>query len=222
MSRALCAALLSSLLFAVGSSGLPWMQAAAPPAKPFTLTQVWTLDATYEDAQHGVSFRYPSTWKPGTQFGNVPPVLSTEATTPNAGFGYSEGGFPRNRVVGPYSKTNLEGFGIVYAAQPAASPAACEATAASLAATPGHSTVVLSNRSYSAYQTGGAGMSQSFSGNLYATYIQGTCYLFETGMGSVAPGVVDGVRALTPAQVRSIEAHLFDILKTVRITSRRS
>ena len=27
------------------------------PGKPFTLTQVWTLDATYSDQQHGRRFR---------------------------------------------------------------------------------------------------------------------------------------------------------------------
>jgi hypothetical protein len=211
MSGALCAALLSTLL--------SWLQAAGQPAKPLTLTQVWTLDSTYDDREHGVSFRYPSSWKPSTQFGYVPPSLSMQTTQPNAGFSYSEGGFPRDGMIGPYSKTTLEGVGIVYAARPVANLSGCEAKAASLAVTPGHSTVTLSNQSYSVYQTGGAAMSQSFSGKLYATYLLGTCYLFETGITSVAPGVADGVQALTPAQVRSIETYLFAILKTVRIVS---
>jgi hypothetical protein len=195
------------------------MQAAVQSAKPLTLTQVWTLDSIYNDREHGVSFRYPSSWKPSTQFGYIPPSLVNDQTQPNAGFGYSEGGFPRERVVGPYSRTTLEGVGIIYAAHPAANLSGCQAKAASLAVTPGNSTVTLSNQSYSVYQTGGAGMSQSFSGRLYATYVLGTCYLFETGIASVAPGVADGVKPLTPAQVRSIETHLFNILKTVRIVS---
>ncbi len=96
-------------------------QAPARPAKPFTLTQVWTFDATYTDQQHGVTFRYPSVWQAGTGFGYHPPALTARSDEkPIAGFGYGEGGFPRDRVIGPYSATNLEGFGIVYSAIPVA------------------------------------------------------------------------------------------------------
>ena len=98
-------------------------QKPAVPGAPFTLTQVWTLDATYSDEQHGVTFRYPRIWKPRAQFGYNPPALSDATPKPIAGFGYEEGGFPRARVVGPYSSTNLEGFGIVYSAAPAANTA---------------------------------------------------------------------------------------------------
>src|SRR5258705_7359956 len=54
-------------------------QAPARPAKPFTLTQVWTFDATYTDQQHGVTFRYPSVWQAGTGFGYHPPALTARS-----------------------------------------------------------------------------------------------------------------------------------------------
>ena len=60
-------------------------------------------------------------------------------------------------------------------------------------------------------------MSQSTSGKLYATYTGSTCYLFETDVAVVSPGVVDNIQALTPAQLSFIESHLMDIIKSVQI-----
>jgi hypothetical protein len=189
-------------------------QNPAVPDKPFTLTQVWTLDGTYSDEQHGVTFRYPRIWKPMAQFGYHPPGLTEETPKPIAGFGYEEGGFPRARVVGPYSSTNLEGFGIVYSAVPAANTAECDARATSISETPEHRTVVFGGRAFSERDTGEAGMSQSDSGKLYATYVHPNCYLFET---DVATASLDEIGGLTPAQLRFIDAHLLNIIKSVRI-----
>jgi hypothetical protein len=143
-------------------------QAAGAPAKPPTLTQVWTLDATYHDPEHGVSFRYPSAWKAGMQFGYHPPALTqADHTAPIAGFGYQEGGFPREGSGGPYWQTNLEGFGVVYSAVPGANMAACESRAAAVADVPAHTRTVIGGRTFSVYETAEAGMSQSTSGKLY-------------------------------------------------------
>ena len=213
MIRSLLAASLA-LSLAVPGAGHRGGQSA--PGKPLTLAQVWSLNAAYTDPQHGVSFRYPSAWKPATQFGYHLPALTLE-DKPIAGFGYQEGGFPRQRVVGPYSATNLEGFGIVYAAAPAASAGACQAKAAALAETQEHRTLTFNGRPFTAYETAEGGMSQAISGNLYAAYVQPVCYLFETDVAIALPGALDGIPALTPAQSRSITAHLLDIMKSVRI-----
>jgi hypothetical protein len=189
-------------------------QNPALPRKPFTLTQVWTLDATYSDEPHGVTFRYPRIWESTTQFGYNPPALTEMTPKPIAGFGYEEGGFPRDRVVGPYSTTNLEGFGIVYSATPAANTAECDARATSISETPEHRTVVFGGRAFSERDTGEAGMSQSNSGKLYATYVHPNCYLFET---DVAIASLDDIVGLTPAQQRFIDTHLLTIMKSVRI-----
>ena len=192
--------------------------AGRPAAKPFSLAQVWTLNATYADPQHGVTFRYPEVWQATTQFAYHPPRLSqSEEAKPIAGFGYSEGGFPRSSAVGPYTATNLEGVGIVYSAVPAASVDGCEALAATISETPKHTEVSFGGRSFSAYGTEGIGMSQSISGTLYAAYLGSTCYLFETDVAVVSPGVADDIQALTPAQLESIQGHLLEIMKSVQI-----
>jgi len=158
---------------------------AQAPTKLFTLAQVWTLDATYNDQQNVVTFRYPKSWEAATQFGYHPPALiNLDGIKPIAGFGYSEGGFPRDRMVGPYAGTNLEGFGLVYSAFPTASVTECERKAATLSDSPEHSTAVMQGRPFSVYETGSAGMSQYTSGTLYATYAGSICFLFETDVAA--------------------------------------
>jgi hypothetical protein len=190
------------------------------PAKPFTLKQVWAVDATYIDQKHGVTFRYPSIWKAETQFGYHPPALTEkDGTKPIAGFGYEEGGFPRDHIVGPYSSTNLEGFGIVYSAFSAANASACETKASYLSEAHTHRAVTLGDRSFLEYDTGEAGMSQSNSGRLYSTYARSTCYLFETDMAT-SSGALDEFRSLSPEQSNFINENLLKIIKSVRIAPR--
>ena len=218
MFRALFATSFTLLLLGQGHGQAPTL-----PTKPLTLAQVWTLNATYNDQQHGVTFHYPSSWKAAIQFGYHPPALTqSDEAKPIAGFAYSEGGFPRAAIVGPYAGANLEGFGVVYSVVAAASRAECEARASKLAEETEASeietsSVAFGNRSFATYETGEAGMSQSISGKLYATYAKSTCYLFETGLATASPGAVETIKALTPAQIRFIDAHLLAIMKTVRI-----
>ncbi len=193
-------------------------EAPAPPAKTLTFAQVWALDATYADKLHGVVFHYPSVCQATTQFAYHSPALTrSDSTTPIAGFGYREGGFPREAVAGPYSGTNLEGVGFVYSAAATATDTECESTAASLSDSPKHSNVVIGGRSFSVYETGDAGMSQSIAGSLYATYAKRTCYLFEADVATVSSGVVDGIKPLDPSQMKSIVGNLTDIVNSVRI-----
>ena len=206
-----------SLLLLNSAFAQKGIQTPAQSAKPFTLEEVWTLDTTYTDQQHGVAFRYPSVWKPENQFGYHPPALAQSPGGPIAGFGYREGGFPRERVIGPYSATNLEGFGIVYSAVSTADAAECESTASSLSLNSEHRVITLHGRSFTEHETGEGGMSQSVSGKLYATYVRPTCYLFETDVAEASMGALEDISGLTPAQQHFIDEHLFDIMKSVRI-----
>jgi hypothetical protein len=42
--------------------------------RSFTLAEIWTHDATYNDQQNAVEFRYPKAWGAATEFGLVPPA----------------------------------------------------------------------------------------------------------------------------------------------------
>ena len=211
----------SLVLLGAQITGQETARTASQPSKPLTLAQVWMLNTTYADPQHGVTFRRPGTWQAATQSGYLESALAqSDAAKPFAGFEYSEGGFPRSATVGPYTATNLESVGIVYSVVPAATGDACEAIATSVSETPKHTQVLFGGRSFSAYTTASASMSHSISGNLYATHMGSTCYLFETDVAVVSPGVVDGIRPLTSTQLDSIHNHLLQIMKTVQIASR--
>jgi hypothetical protein len=56
--------------------------------------------------------------------------------------------------------------------------------------------------------------------NLYATYAKDTCYLFETGVAATSEKALDNVPPLPPAQHRSIDQHMLNIMKSVRIVPR--
>jgi hypothetical protein len=58
----------------------------------------------------------------------------------------------------------------------------CKTRAASLSVHSDSTTIVIGGRPFSVFGTGEAGMSQSISGDLYATYANHTCYLFETDL----------------------------------------
>jgi hypothetical protein len=204
---------LTVLLILVLAAAMRGQLSPARPLKPLTLSQVWALDATYTDPDHGVTFRYPSIWRAATQFGYIPPALSTLVEKPIAGFAY-------DHLMGPYTATNLQGFGIVYSAIPAADFAECKTFAASLSETPTRRTIVLGSRSFWVYETSEGAMMSVTSGNLYATYAKDTCYLFETGVAATSEKALDNVPPLPPAQHRSIDQHMLNIMKSVRIVPR--
>ncbi len=213
-----CLTLISILVLLVASGG---QQTPGRFANPLTLARVWSLDATYTDAEHGVTFRYPSVWEADTHLAYVPPALSMPSSEkPIAGFGYELDSSLREGNVAPYSRTNLEGFGIVYSVIAKGSSAECKAFAASLSETPQSHTAVLAGRSFWVYKTFNFGMMQSTSGKLYATYTNQMCYLFETDVAAVSVGGLENVRELTSAQSYSIDLHLLNIMKSVRIVSR--
>ena len=213
-----CLTLISILVLVVASGG---QQTPARSPKPPTLAQVWDTDATYTDAEHGVTFRYPSVWQADTQLAYVPPALSIPSSEkPIAGFAYELDGSLREKTVAPYSRTNLEGFGIVYSVIARGSSAECKAFAASLSETPQSHIAVLAGRSFWVYETLDHAMMQFTEGKLYATYTNHMCYLFETDVAAVSVGALENARELTPAQYHSIDLHLLNIMKSVRIASR--
>ena len=93
-------------------------QSPTRPAQLLSLQQLWNLDATYSDPAHGVTFRYPSAWKPGADFAYHEPVLAGFVQL-IAAFGFDARNSTRPN---PYTNTDLEGFGIAYAAAPAQTP----------------------------------------------------------------------------------------------------
>ena len=211
---------LALLFLVVRAPAFSGQARSSSTSKPVTQAELWKLDATYRDPTLGVTFQYPSAWKAMTEWAYHPPALKDSFAPPIAEFAY-DGGFSNDRIIGPYSSTNLEGFGIEYSAIKSESAAKCQEMAASLAERPGHQSVVFGGRSYSVYETGEAGMNQWIYGSLYTTFAKHTCFLFETDVAEASESILDNVHGLTAAQLRFIEAHLREVMKSVRIMPSR-
>ena len=199
------------------------MQSTTPHPTSLTPQQFWRLDKVYTDEEHAVSFRYPSAWRSTNQFGYHAPMLTAAAASGEAkmtvtGFGFGEGDPAGNEGPhGAYAGTNLEGFGMVYGVEPARSAAECDARAASYSDVPKGSVIAIAGRAFVRRKVGDAGMSQTESGNLYSTYAEHSCYLFETD--TVTSGAALDNPSTSPVPQGSIDAHLFRIVQSIRIKS---
>lgn len=196
--------------------------APTPPnrtAKPLTQAQLWALDKVFTDSEHGVTFRYPSVWKAGTDFAYHPPVLTnSDDAKIVAAFGYDTMDPPPGGPSNPYAGTDLEGFGFTYATADASNRTQCEEMAATLADKKNHKTILIGRRPFSNYEVAQAGMSQSTGGDLYVTFAGATCYFFETDTGWIAPGVADDAKTLPERQSGYIQDQLFKIMNSVKIS----
>jgi hypothetical protein len=204
-------------------AGLAWGQAvqkkSPTTSKRLTVAQVWALDATYTDREHGVTFRYPSVWTAGNDFAYHQPIL-TESNDARiiATYGYDTRNPSPDGPASPYSGTNLEGYGISYATAAGANQTQCETMAAAVADTKIHKSVLIGMRHFSNYEVGEGGMSQSTGGDLYVTFAGSTCYFFETDAGWITMGVFDDVRPLSTRNSAFIFAHLWTVMQSVRIS----
>ncbi len=199
---------------------------AQAPRQPVTMEAMWKLDTHFADAAHGVTFLYPGTWTRTEQplSYHAPALLQAPQVTSAISFAFSEGGFPRARARGPYTRTTLEAVDIVYAAQPVPDAFACQTLAIAVSGSGDDTSKtfrVLHGFRYSVRPTSDAGMSQFISGLLYATYARNTCYLFETDAAGLGAGVDTDVHTLSKHDYHTIDLHLFSIMQTVHIAPPR-
>jgi hypothetical protein len=117
----------------------------------------------------------------------------------------------------PYPGTNFNGAEFVYANRKAASIAECSASLH------GDSDKILTHKTignidYVHAQTGDAGMCHQVQEELYATYRNQTCYLFDLAVHTICPGVKDNNRALTGSELAQIQSSLEKVLSSVQIS----
>ena len=58
-------------------------------------------------------------------------------------------------------------------------------------------------------------MCHEISANIYATYRNDVCHLFEQDFMTVCAGVQEGTRGLTPAETKALQHHLDAIMQSV-------
>ena len=199
--------LLHAFPLAALATTLAAQTSAAPPAKPVPMK-------AYTDRGNGVSFQYPAAWTFSTKgtFYDSPAAIVPADSDPQAVVTFNSAG-------NVYAKTNLAGLDFTYVALPKPSREACLQQAAAATQDDGTTPkpISLNGIVFVHAVRGDAGMCHQVSGDVYATYRAGRCFLFEADTHTICPGVVDGTHALTPAESKALARHLDAIIRTVTI-----
>lgn len=198
-----------------GSVALPESGTAADaPHAPAVIESASSRVTTYSDPDTGVSFRYPSTWRPWHS-GSVmyPPGLSQAA-----------GPARITQVFDPqlsaWAKTNLVGLSFSYAVKTGVSAEACTqlgtgSTAGSKAAT----AEMINGIAFGRVEGSDAGMCHQRS-SMVDTALRGSrCFVFERDLDTVCPEVrgLSNPVALTAAQTSALRAELDGVMASVRL-----
>lgn len=185
--------------------------ALAAPAQQVTLATPSLMQFT--DSSYGITFRYPAKWNfsPSSGFYATTSITSTDNPARGIAFVKASEGF------NPYPDTNFDGAEFVYANRKASSTAQCSASLH------GNGEKILAAKTigsinYVHAQASDAGMCHQTQEDLYATYRNQTCYLFDLAVHTICPGVKDNTRALTSSELAQIQSSLEKILSSVEIT----
>lgn len=166
----------------------------------------------FSDPSTGVSFQYPKDWKQavGNQFylgpGMVPEKAEVRGAVAWKAWAATED-----------AKTTLAGAQFIYALQKDVSSADCAHPHTEGNTTDSTvDTVTIRGVAYAHNRAEDAGMCHQEKEDVYTTYRNHACYLFDLSVHSICSGVVDGMRDATPAELAAVDATLLGILKTVR------
>jgi hypothetical protein len=172
---------------------------------------------TFHDPKYGVSFRYPSGWSDGadvdfylgSEILDVKPEGGAAAPIAKVGFAVKEGD-PR------FSHTHLSGVQFVYNVISQSTPEDCRGRIQDLSRDPIVETV-LRGVTYHHFSGGDAGLGHQASREIYATFREGRCYLFEEAIHT-ATG--ENSRALTVQQWKHLRRELDAVMQSVHIEER--
>ena len=190
-------------------SGLLMLGLVAPALAQTTAT-IRGSEAQFSDPSTGVSFAYPKYWQQtaGSQFYLGLNLIPEKAEVRGAVAWKANAD----------AKTTLAGAQFLYALQKDVSFADCmhphnegDATDSTV------NTVKIRGVAYAHSRAEDAAMCHHQKEDVYATYRYGACYLFDFSVRTLCPGVVDGMREATPAELADMDARLLGILKTVQI-----
>ena len=198
------------------SVALPGAVDAADAPKAPAVAEPRTDDLVeYRDPSHGVSFQYPSVWRPmqpGT--GYLPqPAFTEVARKPLITQAFS----PAGNV---YADTVLSSLSFSYTAQPGSDAAACAALPGkAFQSAAGSRKLTYNGRSYTEEDGGDAGMCHQLSSTLDSTLQGSTCLLFERDLATVCPFSKSATepRPLTANEQAALQRHLDAVMASVRI-----
>jgi hypothetical protein len=169
----------------------------------------------FSDPGSGVSFHYPSQWKKvPRQETYIPPYLLQEGLNPVVDVEFSPKG-------SPYEKTNLAGLDFVYATAPAASVADCYKLGEIDMESAQKDVIQLRGIVYQHASGDGVAMCHQIQTQIYSTYREGICHLFEQDMMTFCAGALEGTRGLTAKQINALQHQLGAIMQSVTFGTQR-
>jgi hypothetical protein len=195
---------------------MKWIAVSLLLTAPMT-TVAQTCGATrlkqFADAKTGVSFRYPHSWELGVAAkGSVEADFTDLKVMPIVAVSMENG------KSSPYRNSTLVGAEFLYATRPMDSSEGCSklifGEGADAKREPPRT---IHGMTFAHVKTTDAWTCHYLSEDLFATYQNGTCHLFDLAIESECFGAVDGERLLTKDEMAQIEETLNDILSTVSI-----
>jgi hypothetical protein len=167
----------------------------------------------FRDTSTGVTYQYPEDWKQvsGNAFYLFPAFLPDQAAIRN-GLLWSPSGILKS--------TNISGAEFLFALQPGTSAHDCMHPVAPHASGTHVNSVTLNDIKYAHNWSGTGGLCHGMKEDIYATYRNHACYLFDLSVHTICSGAVDGMRNATKKELTDINAQLMSILETVRIDQR--
>jgi hypothetical protein len=187
---------------------------AAIPAQAQQVTLATPSSMQFSDPAYGVSFRYPARWNfsGGSEFYLPVSIASSDNPARGVVFVKDDGGF------NPYPKTNLNGAEFVYVNRKTGSAKECSAlTTQDDGNSKPLAAKTINSIEYSHGRTQDAGMCHQVQEDVYATYRNQTCYLFDLAVHTICPGVKDNTREITSSELAQVHASLEKILSSVEI-----
>jgi hypothetical protein len=169
--------------------------------------------ASYHDPDGDVSFEYPVVWKVDNSTQSYLPLMILQG-----------GREPRVQVVfstkgNLYENTTLHGLLFAYVKATQLTAEAC----AGMAVAPDQTkveAVSIDGVSFEHFEMEDAAMCHGVRQEIYRTYRNGTCYLFEGDMDTTCFGAVDGQRDITPTERRALMRHLNAIPQSIRFAAK--
>ncbi len=175
----------------------------------------------YRDAAHGVTFQYPSVWRPaqpGTSYLGQPEFAGV-APKPIIMQAFSAKG-------NYYQDTVLDSLSFSYTVQPHSTAAACAALPgkALQGSAVGSSTIPYNGRRFTESRGGDAGMCHQLAATVDTTLQGSACYVFERDMATTCPytRTKSEPRPLTAAERSALQRHLDAVMASVQIAGSES
>ena len=178
---------------------------------------------SYVDSEYGVSFQYPAEWKLNNGLGfylGTQILLTGDSNEP-----YDKAraivGFERKlNAQGEYPDgVNLSGVEFVYLVIPHTDAAHCYARLGQDSDESKRSQIGVAGVTYRRVQGGDAGMGHAVTRDLYGTFRDGRCYLFE---GDVHTTTANNPRFLAGAPLQKLEAEIAAVMQSVKLGGTRT